>query len=377
MATKETREWKGKVTHRYRIRMRGFKFDESWDCTGKDGCKGGCTGGKKGADWAATTEQDIKAGRAVAASKYTLGEAIAYFCADRKNSPLHERYESEAQREKIKNQLAWWQARLGKDRKLSDIRKQDILDAKVALQEGGKVVEINGQKGPGSPSGRPLSGASLNRYHVVLSVLWGVARNTLGWVEHSPFEGVGKISEKKRARKRWLNVDEQNALLAEAAKGIKDPQKTKLWILAGLTTGCRLSEIARITWADINLTEGTIRIDVTKNGQPRVVVIGPELRAALEEIKARKVVPAKPFGRFPRVAYFNALKRAGLQGEGPKGRVVFHSLRHSCATILGPELGARELMGLMGWETLAMAQRYCHASDHVSDKVKNAVAKMR
>ena len=63
----------------------------------------------------------------------------------------------------------------------------------------------------------------------------------------------------------------------------------------------------------------------------------------------------------------NAFRRAvaalGLNDgrTDPREKIVFHSLRHSAASLmLAAGVDARTIMDLFGWSTMAMLQRYTH-----------------
>ncbi len=72
-----------------------------------------------------------------------------------------------------------------------------------------------------------------------------------------------------------------------------------------------------------------------------------------------------------RTAWLFALKRANLQGTG----LVFHSLRHSCASFLAMSgASQRDIAEILGHKDLRMTHRYSHLSQqHLAEKLELAL----
>lgn len=105
-------------------------------------------------------------------------------------------------------------------------------------------------------------------------------------------------------------------------------------------SGCRITEAAYITWADVDGGAGTIRIhghDVTatKNTESRSIPITPPMRDLLDRLSHRERDPRNPLRREKgfiihvtecREALANACKKVGTK------RITHHDLRHLFAT---------------------------------------------
>lgn len=212
-----------------------------------------------------------------------------------------------------------------------------------------------------SPSGKPLSGATINRYRSTLQALltYGRRRRLFpkGW--QNPVSDTEKRPE-SAGRTRYLSEDEYEQLLK--ATRLAQWKKLTLLIMLAMTTGARRGNLETLKWADVDLDQKRIYLGKTKNGTPHICIITD---AALAEFKRFKKgedeelvfssarMPNKPFC-FNK-AFNQALKDAGIEG------VVFHCLRHSHASWLAKS-GASllEIASSLNHRTLAMVARYAH-----------------
>jgi integrase len=142
-------------------------------------------------------------------------------------------------------------------------------------------------------------------------------------------------------------------------------------VTLALTTGARYSELATLTWEQLDLDADfglspTMRLTVTKSGWPRTV---PLMADAVAALAVREPDPAKRCGPVFRLegssirkAFDKALERAGIaKGTDPTTRVSFHTLRHTAAswlTIKGATL--RSVQEILGHATPAQTARYSH-----------------
>ena len=181
-----------------------------------------------------------------------------------------------------------------------------------------------------------------------------------------------KLTKEPRDRLRFLEAEEEAALLAECA----EPLRTL--ILLGIHTGLRLkSEALTLRWLDVDLGRRTVTVSAAyaKSGQTRTVPLNSVLLAALTRLpQISEFVFAKPNGKpYHAIRGFRAAcRRAGLTGVTP------HSTRHTFAIRLvenGVDL--RTVQELGGWATLSLIQRYAHVSpsrkaDAVEGLVRNS-----
>ena len=158
--------------------------------------------------------------------------------------------------------------------------------------------------------------------------------------------------------------------------------------------GTRAGEQRALTWADVDLSRGLVRIDKTlfrdrpqrstKTGRDRIVPLPPHIATMLAQWRSLcppsaddLVFPARS-GRpldldtFRARVFKPAVVRAGLPPE-----LRFHDLRHTAASLL-LHSGAtvRDVMEICGWSQLSTAQRYLHPTATLA-KVAVALLELR
>lgn len=199
----------------------------------------------------------------------------------------------------------------------------------------------------------------------------------------SPVEKV-KAPKADNRRVRFLTQDEADALL-EAVKA----RSVDVWgaALLSLNAGLRAGEVLALTWADVDFEHGVMTIKDTKNKRNRQVPMTSEARAMLEERQAqatstlvfpgergeRAATVSKTFARTVSDIGFNT----GI--EDARQKVVFHTLRHTCASWLVQNGVPLITVGrLLGHSTTAMTERYAHlAPDHFRQAVDTLEAVRR
>lgn len=190
-----------------------------------------------------------------------------------------------------------------------------------------------------------------------------VLRNALGqavrWqlIPQNPAERVKPPQVLKRSTKAdFLTVDEARAWLS-AIQG--HPLET-LFLMA-IFTGARKSELLGLSWSNVDLERGEVRIEQTvwihkgevkfnppKDREPRTVPIPPMVVAKLRAHRANQawqkrmagenwtdygLVWTRPDGKPLRQEYVYHQLHETLDAAGVK-RIRFHDLRHSAASLL-------------------------------------------
>jgi len=165
---------------------------------------------------------------------------------------------------------------------------------------------------------------------------------------------------------RALNRD----LLRRLMEAIEQPRQPREWahtwersrlgVILFLYTGLRLSEVAALLWADVELERGTITVQDGKGGKARSVPIHPrldrELRRTLDRTPERAVIPnrdgtpmhpknvAEIFSRW--------LKARGVD-------ITAHQLRHTFATeLLRAGAPLPDIQAALGHASLETTQVY-------------------
>jgi len=171
-----------------------------------------------------------------------------------------------------------------------------------------------------------------------------------------------KLLPENNRRMRYLTREEADRLLdACRVKGgsstLTAPHLYPIVSIA-LNTGMRLGEILALTWNDIDMRSGFIRVQNAKNNESRDIPINDTLRGALGALPSNVDASEKVFKvRAVRRSFTTALRKAGIRNA------VFHTLRHTFASHLvmaGADLTT--VKELLGHKSLTMTMRYSHLS---------------
>ena len=185
--------------------------------------------------------------------------------------------------------------------------------------------------------------------------------------------------------RRPFTLGELKTLLAVAS------QEWRGMILAGLYTGQLLKDLASLTWANVDLQAGELRLTTSKTGRSQVLPIAKPLRTYVEELAASDDPRAPLFpslypfatragGSSPMSQqFYELLVTAGIapprlskdksSGKGRSGsrersKVSFHSLRHTATSLL-KNAGVPEsvVMDIIGHDSKAVSRHYTHVGD--------------
>lgn len=260
--------------------------------------------------------------------------------------------------EKVKSFLKQLRSYFG-DRKLRGITEIDLVNYRLSRLK------------PADTSIRSVSHTTANRELAHMSTAWHYALRR-GYVTHNPFADRQTIILKGREveRSRILSREEENRLLAacegfyvskyvrvlrgkerptEATITRRNPQLRALIILA-IDSGCRLGELLKLRWKDLDFARNSIRVigSHTKTERERYAFLTERAKAELNAIQPAKanidddVFPFKSVKR----SFKKALSIAGIEG------FHFHDLRRT---------------GVSRWQAsgvpLAMAQKLAGHND--------------
>ena len=140
----------------------------------------------------------------------------------------------------------------------------------------------------------------------------------------------------------------------------------------GAYAGLRVSEVAALHWADVDVEARRARILGTKGGKSRLVALGPLLIDYLLPDTGGNVVTgtARTYTAATLQRRVNrAMKRAGVDA-------TFHQLRHRYGTLAYQ--ATRDLVAVgrqMGHTSPVTTAIYAAASDDVADEIAEAVAR--
>ncbi len=257
-------------------------------------------------------------------------------------------------RRRRKAYLEWWVERIG-DHRLLTVRRGLISAQLQALARGE------------TPSKRPASPATQNRYLAALRHAFSIALRDWEWIEENPLRSFA--TKEPRGRVRFLSDQERRRLLDACCQS----SEARLYplVLLALSTGARQGELLSLRWRDVDLKRGMAIVHDTKNDESRALSLhGPARRVVEEVAKVRRIDSDLVFAdlsgtaRYPRRAFQSALLDAEIDN------FRFHDLRHSAASYLAMN-GATvaEIADILGHKTLAMVKRYSHLTEAHSSQV--------
>lgn len=151
-----------------------------------------------------------------------------------------------------------------------------------------------------------------------------------------------------------------------------------------LFTGCRLREILRLRWSDVDLERGLLFLPDSKTGRKTVVLNAPAM-AVLAELRriGAFVIAGEDAGTADEKPRAD-LKRpwAAVQKHAKLAGVRIHDLRHTHASFgAAGGLGLPVIGKLLGHKQIATTARYAHldidplrrASEHIGGRIANAL----
>lgn len=209
--------------------------------------------------------------------------------------------------------------------------------------------------------------------------VWNLARAAGLTTADSPSKKV-KIHKQDNSRDRYLTDDEAERLL----KALREKsEQTYCIALVSLDSGGRFSEIARLTWGNVDTDNGIIHYRDTKmtgGTKSRVVPMTEKVKELFQSMeqgeKADIVFPDKKGGVQEKIShtFYRCVKDEKLNEgiDDPRMKIVFHSLRHTYASrLVQSGVGLYTVQRLLGHSISKMTERYSHLSnDTLMDAVK-------
>lgn len=218
--------------------------------------------------------------------------------------------------------------------------------------------------------------ASVNRELATLSHLF---RQAVRW-KWMREEDRPEIVKDEEARKKIVVLTPSQAdSLYRAAVADQDPA-THLFVIIGLNTAMRHSEILRLRWADLDVDRRRLHIERAKAGQ-RIQPITSALAEVLRKERAQRsdeewIFPATradaktPYRHDMRKQFERAVVRAKLD---PK-KCTPHVMRHTGITrLVEARVDLPTIQRISGHKTLSMVMRYVHLSDDHIDRAIEAI----
>jgi integrase len=325
------------------VRFKGFK-PTAKSFPDRDGAK----------RWAAKLETQLKEERNKALSRdvtaYTLGDLIRDFEKDPGRSAMKWAKDVSAL-------LTWWLDAYGNVR---------VLDANVLLWRAARDRLLTGgarkvRNGDGNLVVAKRSPSTVNRHLAAMRCCWNWAKES-GLVPANNVWPSGLQLQEPRARARFLS-DQELARLMRAAADAGPVMNAA--VVVSVATGLRQGELLRLTWADIDLEQNSLRVMESKNNTPRAVHLLAPAVAVLRTLRARPIVG---FGRVFVLDDGTALDRSLITSRWKSIRrnaglvnTRWHDLRHCAASYL-VQAGATlaEVGSVLGHKSTSVTERYAH-----------------
>jgi len=247
------------------------------------------------------------------------------------------------------------------EKSLRDVAPLDLERLKRAMRDAGKAEAT------------VKHALCLIRQAFNKAVVWRL------WSGENPCKGVA-FPIPNNARQRFLSQEEAARLLDVLRR--RSPQVARIATMS-LYGGLRLGEVLGLTWGNVDIKNGIIMAQDTKNHEPRPVFITDPIRTVLAELssgtpdellfKSKTGNPVQWLSKS-----FAATVRELKLNEGisdRRERLCFHSLRHthaSWAVMAGVPL---YVVGkAIGHKTLTMTARYSHLAPESHRVAFEAVA---
>jgi len=225
--------------------------------------------------------------------------------------------------------------------------------------------------------GKDRSITAVNRELETLRALLRYAKGE-GWLDRSPFENVStpvisKADETKRDR--VLSRDEETKLLLACADGTPREHLRPL-IVGALDTGARKGELLALTFNDVDLVSGVIRLRAltTKTLTERFVPISSRLADELRTLRQRFPDRDLVFGitlKFQH-SWETACRLAGISD------LRFHDLRASfCTRLISAGMPIEQVAKLSGHTQLStLYAHYLSTTQETIEKAANLLNQM-
>ena len=207
---------------------------------------------------------------------------------------------------------------------------------------------------------RPPANATINRELSALTRMFTLAVEQ-GRLQHVPH--ISKLRE-SRPREGFFERDQFEAVrarLPEAVRGV---------VTFAYCTGWRVpSEVLTLTWPQVDFRAGTVRLETgtTKNGEGRVVMLTPELRACLEaqhaatrdaERTTGQIIPWVFHRGGRRIKNFKRPWRRACREAGLAGRIPHDFRRTAVRNLERAGVPRSVAMKMVGHKTEAIYRRY-------------------
>jgi integrase len=193
-----------------------------------------------------------------------------------------------------------------------------------------------------------------------------------------------RLPKDSKPRDRYLTLDEIQRLLT-ICKHEKDHPQIYPVVFLTINTGMRFSEVTNIKLEDLDTANKSIILPTTKNTDPHMIYLTDEVLDVLSN-HIKQTLIAKPYNwrdvsyikgklyctdreylfpsleRTDKPVYIgNAWKKVRKLSKLNDGRVVYHTLRHTTASILARQgKTLNDIAHVLNHKDLRSTRRYIH-----------------
>ena len=206
-----------------------------------------------------------------------------------------------------------------------------------------------------------LTNATHNRYKAALSAVFRFADQEFS-TDYNPCKGIPNKPEGQQID-RWATECELKRIFAAARHSSWD--RLYLLILMAVHTGARRSSLLSLRWSAIDFQNRTAYLATSKNKQPIVLPLNPEVISELErhrEIGNGLIFPHPSNIKVP-MRNFDYHWQKVLDRAAIDQALRFHDLRHTTGSWLAQAgVVTTEIQQILCHKSIATTQRYIHHS---------------
>lgn len=276
---------------------------------------------------------------------------------------------------------AWevkWKGARGSDKKesLKNIVIKEIGDVSLAALDYNRIEEwVEDLKGKGRAIATIKSRLSCLTFALDLAV-------KKGWIKSVPH--VPRLGSSAKKDRYLQDEPDEEALLMAACDSLdcRKADAMKRAIVFALDTGCRLSELLKVTWRDIS-PNGVMFVE-RKRGDTHRVTLTDQARDAIESLLndpywQRRVRGADTNKRRCRSAQNWVTHNFGkVRDKARLYDVTFHTLRHTCASrLVQAGISLQEVCQVLGHSSIVVTERYAHLAPKNMENAINVLNNRR
>ena len=165
-----------------------------------------------------------------------------------------------------------------------------------------------------------------------------------------------EMARENNARKVFMDTRTVDALKQAASH---EGLWARCFVEMIFTLGWRKGEVINLTAGNIHLAENIVRIEDTKNGEPREAPLTQNLRLLLEPLVSCRTRDERLFPvKDPRYMWRRICKASGIKAGRTDGYIIHDSRRTTARTKRAAGVDQSVTMALMGWKGETMFRRY-------------------